>query len=154
MTTPIERLREYGYELPMPTAPVASYVPVQRTGNMLYISGQISVSADGTVTTGRLGETMNVVQGGNAAELCAVNLLAQIVHTAAVDLEKVVKIVKLTVFVASGPEFFEHHLVANGASNLLIGVLGDKGKHARSAIGVAGLPRAAAVEVEAIVEVA
>lgn len=153
MSTPIERLREYGYELPMPKAPVASYVPVTRTGNVLYISGQISIGADDQVVTGRLGENMNVVQGGNAAELCAVNVLAQIVHTAGIDLEKVVRILKLTVFVASDPEFFEHHLVANGGSNLLIGVLGDKGKHARSAIGVAALPRGAAVEIEAVVEV-
>jgi enamine deaminase RidA (YjgF/YER057c/UK114 family) len=153
MSTPIERLREYGYELPMPKAPVASYVPVTRTGNVLYISGQISIGADDQVITGRLGDNMNVVQGGNAAELCAVNVLAQIVHTAGIDLEKIVRILKLTVFVASDPEFYEHHLVANGGSNLLIGVLGDKGKHARSAIGVAALPRGAAVEIEAVVEV-
>jgi enamine deaminase RidA (YjgF/YER057c/UK114 family) len=151
---PIEKLRTYGYELPMPKAPVASYIPVSRVGKLIYVSGQISSAADGTVAEGRLGETMNVVQGGNAAELCAVNLLAQIVHTAGVQLEDIKQIVKLTVFVASGPEFAEQHLVANGASNLLIGVLGDAGKHARSAIGVAGLPRGAAVEVEAIVEVA
>jgi enamine deaminase RidA (YjgF/YER057c/UK114 family) len=154
MTTAIERLREYGYELPMPKAPVASYVPVVRTGNLIYISGQISISADDQVITGQLGDNMNVVQGGNAAELCAVNVLAQIVHTAGVDLEKVTRVVKLTVFVASAPDFYEQHLVANGGSNLIIGVLGDKGKHARSAIGVASLPRGAAVEIEAIVEVA
>lgn len=151
---PIEKLRTYGYELPMPKAPVASYVPVTRVGKLLYISGQISSAADGTVAEGRLGETMNVVQGGNAAELCAVNLLAQIVHTAGVQLEDIKQIVKLTVFVSSSPDFAEQHLVANGASNLLIGVLGDAGRHARSAIGVAGLPRSAAVEVEAIIEVA
>lgn len=154
MTTALERLREYGYELPMPKPPVASYVPVVRTGNVLYISGQISLDADQNVVTGRLGENMNVVQGGNAAELCAVNLLAQIVHVAGVDLEKVTRVVKLTVFVASAPDFFEQHLVANGGSNLIIGVLGDKGKHARSAIGVAALPRGAAVEIEGIIEVA
>jgi len=153
MTTPIERLRQYGYELPMPKPPVASYVPVTRTGNVIYISGQISITADDQVITGRLGENMNVVQGGNAAELCAVNVLAQIVHSAGVDLDKVTRILKLTVFVASAPEFYEQHLVANGGSNLIIGVLGDKGKHARSAIGVAALPRGAAVEIEAIVEV-
>ena len=153
MTTPIERLRQYGYELPMPKPPVASYVPVTRTGNVIYISGQISITADEQVITGRLGENMNVVQGGNAAELCAVNVLAQIVHSAGVDLDKVTRILKLTVFVASAPEFYEQHLVANGGSNLIIGVLGDKGKHARSAIGVAALPRGAAVEIEAIVEV-
>jgi len=154
MTTPIERLRQYGYELPQPKAPVASYIPIARVGNLIYVSGQISIGADDVVVEGKLGETMNVVQGGNAAELCAVNVLAQLVHTAGIRLEDVNKVVKLTVFVASSPEFTEQHLVANGGSNLIIGVLGDKGKHARSAIGVAALPRGAAVEIEAIVEVA
>lgn len=153
MTTPIEKLRQYGYELPQPKPPVASYVPITRVGNTIYVSGQISIGADDVVVTGTLGDTMNVVQGGNAAELCAVNVLAQLVHTAAIRLEDIKQIVKLTVFVASAPDFAEQHLVANGGSNLLIGVLGDKGKHARSAIGVAGLPRGAAVEIEAIVEV-
>lgn len=152
MTTPIEKLREYGYELPRPKPPVASYVPVTRTGNLLYVSGQVS-SNEGGVVTGLLGDTMNVVQGGNAAELAALNVLSQIVYSAGVDLGRVKRVVKLTVFVASAPDFYEHHLVANGASNLIIGVLGDKGKHARSAIGLAALPLGAAVEVEAIVEV-
>jgi enamine deaminase RidA (YjgF/YER057c/UK114 family) len=153
MTTPLEKLRQYGYELPHPKPPVASYVPVRRVGNILYVSGQISIDATDVVIEGRLGENMNVVQGGNAAELCAVNVLAQIVHTANVQLEDIVQMVKLTVFVASSSEFYEQHLVANGGSNLIIGVLGDKGKHARSAIGVPALPRGAAVEIEAIVEV-
>ena len=152
MTDPIEKLREYGYELLAPKAPVASYVPVSRSGNLLYISGQLS-SNDQGVVQGRLGDTMNVVQGGNAAELSAVNILAQIVHMAGVPLHEVKKIVKLTVLVASAPDFFEQHLVANGASNLLVGVLGDKGKHARAAFGVASLPLGAAVEIEAVVEV-
>lgn len=153
MTTPIEKLRAYGYELPRPKSPVASYVPVTRTGNLLYVSGQISSNEEGPVT-GLLGETMNVVQGGNAAELAALNVLAQIVHNGGVDLSAINRVVKLTVFVASTPEFFDHHLVANGASNLMIGVLGDKGKHARAAFGVAALPLGAAVEVEAIIEIA
>ena len=152
MTTAIDRLRDYGYELPTAGVPVASYVPVTRLGNLLYISGQISRSDEGVVT-GRLGENMNVVQGGNAAELAAVNLLAQIVSNGNTPLEKVRRLVKLTVFIASAPDFFEQHLVANGASNLLIGVLGESGRHARSAVGVAALPLGAAVEVEAIVEV-
>ena len=152
MTTPIEKLREYGYELPRPGAPVATYIPVTRTGNIIYISGQISRTDDGPVT-GRLGDTMNVVQGGNAAELAALGILAQIVYGAGVELTAVKQVLKLTVFVSSTPEFAEHHLVANGASNLIVGVLGDKGKHARSAIGMAALPLGAAVEVEAIVEV-
>lgn len=152
MTTPIEKLREYGYELPRPKPPVASYIPVTRTGNVIYVSGQISSTEAGPVT-GKLGETMNVVQGGNAAELAALNFLSQIVYSAGVELTAVKRVLKLTVFVASTPEFAEHHLVANGASNLIVGVLGEKGKHARSAIGMAALPLGAAVEVEGIVEV-
>ncbi|WP_421760046.1 RidA family protein [Devosia sp.] len=152
MTTPVEKLREYGYELPVPSAPVATYIPVTRTGNIIYVSGQIS-RTEGGVITGLLGDTMNVVQGGNAAELAAVNFLSQIVYSAGVELTKVKRVLKLTVFVASTPDFAEHHLVANGASNLIVGVLGDKGKHARSAIGMAALPLGAAVEVEGIVEV-
>jgi enamine deaminase RidA (YjgF/YER057c/UK114 family) len=152
MTTAIEKLRQYGYELPAAKAPVASYVPVTRSGNLLYISGQISTGENGVVT-GRLGETMNVVQGGNAAELAALNVLAQIVHNGGVDLDAIKRVLKVTVFVASTPDFTEHHLVANGGSNLIVGVLGDKGKHARAAIGVAALPLGAAVEIEAIVEI-
>jgi enamine deaminase RidA (YjgF/YER057c/UK114 family) len=151
MTTPLDRLRELGYELPTPRAPVASYIPVNRAGNVIYVSGQIS-SAETGVVAGKLGETMNVVQGQNAAELCAVNLLAQLVHGARADLETV-RILKLTVFVNSTQDFTEQHLVANGCSNLLVTVLGDRGKHARSAIGMAALPLGAAVEVEAIAEI-
>lgn len=151
MTTALDKLRQYGYELPMPKPPAASYIPVTRCGDVIYVSGQISSGAGGVVT-GKLGETMNVVQGGNAAELCAVNILSQIVHSAAVDLEKV-RFLKLTVFVNSTPDFTEQHLVANGCSNLLVGVLGDRGRHARSAIGMASLPLEAAVEAEAIVMV-
>lgn len=152
MTSPIEKLREYGYELPAPKAPVASYVPVARSGNLLYVSGQISANDQGVVT-GLLGDTMNVVQGGNAAELSALNVLSQIVHAAGVPLEDIKRIVKVTVLVASTPDFTEQHLVANGCSNLLVAILGEKGKHARAAFGVASLPFGAAVEIEAIVEV-
>jgi len=152
MTSPIEKLREYGYELPEAKPPVASYLPVTRTGNILYVSGQIS-SGDNGVVQGRLGETMNVVQGGNAAELAILNVLAQIVHNGGIDLDRIKRILKLTVLVASTPEFTEQHLVANGASNLLVGILGDRGKHARAAFGVASLPLGAAIEIEAVVEV-
>lgn len=152
MTSPHEKLREYGYELPAPKAPVASYVPVTRSGNLLYVSGQISSNEQGVVT-GLLGDTMNVVQGGNAAELAALNVLSQIVHSAGIPLEDIKRILKITVLVASTPDFTEQHLVANGASNLLVGVLGDKGKHARAAFGVTALPLGAAVEIEAVVEV-
>lgn len=152
MTDPIQKLREYGYELPAPKAPVASYVPVTRSDNLLYVSGQISSNENGVVT-GRLGETMNVVQGGNAAELAAVNILSQVVHMGGVPLHDIKRILKVTVLVASTPEFTEQHLVANGCSNLLVGVLGDKGKHARAAFGVTSLPLGAAVEIDAIIEV-
>jgi enamine deaminase RidA (YjgF/YER057c/UK114 family) len=151
MTTPLEKLRELGYELPTPSPPVATYVPVVRTGNILYISGQISRDDNGVVA-GRLGETMNVVQGGNAAELAALGVLAQIVHGAGVELTAVRRVLKLTVFVCSTPDFSEHHLVANGGSNLIVNVLGDAGKHARSAVGMVALPLGAAVEIEAVVE--
>ena len=152
MTSPLEKLREYGYELPTPKPPVASYVPVTRTGNLLYVSGQISANEQGVVT-GLLGDTMNVVQGANAAELAALHVLAQIVHSGGVPLEEIKRILKLTVLVASTPDFSEQHLVANGGSDLLVTVLGDRGKHARAAFGVAALPLGAAVEIEAVVEV-
>ncbi|MET3925340.1 RidA family protein [Devosia sp. 2618] len=152
MTSPIEKLREYGYELPAPKAPVASYVSVARSGNILYVSGQISAEANGVVT-GLLGDNMNVVQGGNAAELAAVNILSQVVHIGGVPLEDIKRVLKVTVLVASTPEFTEQHLVANGCSNLLVGVLGDKGKHARAAFGVVSLPFGAAVEIDAVIEV-
>ncbi|MBI4923408.1 MAG: RidA family protein [Devosia nanyangense] len=152
MSTPIEKLREYGYELTRPKPPVASYIPVTRSGNILYVSGQIS-STEAGVVTGLLGDTMNVVQGGNAAELAAVKVLSEIVYSGGVELSQIKRVLKLTVFVASTSEFAEQHLVANGASNLIVGVLGDVGKHARAAFGVASLPLGAAVEVEAIVEI-
>ncbi|HEV7292147.1 RidA family protein [Devosia sp. RR2S18] len=152
MTNAIERLREYGYELPAPKAPVASYVPVSRSGNILYVSGQISSNEAGVVM-GLLGDTMNVVQGANAAELAAINVLSQIANVGGVPLDEIKQILKVTVLVASTPDFTEQHLVANGCSNLLVTVLGDKGKHARAAFGVASLPFGAAVEIEAVVEV-
>lgn len=152
MNDPIEKLREYGYELPAPKPPVASYVPVTRSGNLIYVSGQISSDPNGPVQ-GRLGDNMNVVQGGNAAELCAVNIMAQVVHMAGIPLHEIKQVLKLTVLVASDPSFTEQHLVANGASNLFVGVLGDKGKHARAAFGVAALPFGAAVEIDAVIEV-
>ena len=152
MTGALERLREYGYELPAAKAPVASYVPVIQTGNLLYISGQISAGENGVVS-GRLGETMNVVQGANAAELAALNILAQIAHNGGVPLDAIKRVVKLTAYVNSTPDFTEHHLVANGGSDLIVNVLGDNGKHTRVAIGVPALPLGAAVEIDAVVEV-
>jgi enamine deaminase RidA (YjgF/YER057c/UK114 family) len=152
MTKALDRLRELGFELPRPKAPVASYVPFVKSGNLLFVSGQIS-TGDAGVVTGRLGDTLNVVQGGNAAELAALNLLSQVHYGADIPLDSIKRVVKLTIFVNATEAFTEHHLVANGVSNILAAILGDKGKHARSSIGVSGLPFGAAVEVEGIFEV-
>lgn len=152
--TPIEsKLAELGITLPTPTPPVANYVPVVRTGNLLFVSGQVSIDGTGTIATGKLGAGLDVEAGRAAAKLCAINILAQ-VKAAVGDLEKVVRVVKLVGFVNSAPDFTDHPKVINGASDLFVEVLGDKGRHARSAVGIAALPFNAAVEVEAVVEVA
>ncbi len=152
MSTPNEKLRDYGYELSRPAPPAANYVPVVRSGNILYVSGQISSNEQGVVE-GKLGDNMNVVQGANAAELCAVKIFSEIVYTGGIELTAIKRVLKLTVLVNSTLEFSEHHLVANGASNLIVNVLGDKGRHSRAAFGVAALPLGAAVEIEAVVEI-
>jgi enamine deaminase RidA (YjgF/YER057c/UK114 family) len=145
-----QKLAELGLELPKATAPAANYVPVTRSGNLLFVSGQISVGPDG-ITQGRLGDGMDVAAGQKAAELCALNILGQVADNASLD--SVVQVLKLTVLVASSPDFNEQHLVANGASDLLVKLLGEKGKHARAAFGVAALPRGAAVEIDAVIEI-
>lgn len=146
-----QNLKALGYDLPKPVAPLASYVPVTRTGNLLYVSGQLSVGPDGMIK-GQLGTSIDVAGAQKAAELCAVNILGQVAAITA--LENVTSVLKLTVLVASAPDFFEQHLVANGASDLFIKVLGDKAKHARAAFGVASLPLGAAVEIDAVIEIA
>lgn len=145
-----QKLAELGLELPKATAPAANYVPVTRSGNLLFVSGQISIGPDG-ITQGRLGDGMDVAAGQKAAELCALNILGQVADNASLD--SVVQVLKLTVLVASAPDFNEQHLVANGASDLLVKLLGEKGKHARAAFGVAALPRGAAVEIDAVIEI-
>ncbi len=152
MSSPDEKLTALGLKLPTPATPLAAYVPVVRTGNLLFISGQLSMDAQGIIK-GTLGIDMDVAQAQNAARTAALGVLAQIVHTANVPLAHVNQVVKLSIFVASAPDFFEHHLVANGASELIANVLGDKGKHARAAFGVGALPMGAAVELEAVIEV-
>ena len=145
-----QKLNDLGYNLPKPVAPLAAYVPVTRSGNLLFVSGQLSTGVDGLVK-GHLGKDIDVDAGKKAAELCAVNILGQI--AAITSLENVTSILKLTVLVASAPDFTEQHLVANGASELLINVLGEPAKHARAAFGVAALPLGAAVEIDAVVEI-
>lgn len=147
------RLAALGIELPPAPAPVANYVPTVLAGGLLFISGQIAKAGDGRIITGKLGGGMDVAAGRAAARVCALNLLAQ-AQAALGSLDRIRRIVKLTGFVAAVPAFTDHPAVMNGCSDLLVEVLGDKGRHTRSAVGVAGLPLDAAVEVEAIIEVA
>lgn len=154
MTTTIEgRLKALGLSLPNAPAPVANYVPTCVTGGLLFISGQVSRKADGDVITGKLGAGLEVATGREAAKVCALNILAQ-AKAALGSLDRIERVVKLTGFVNSAPTFVEHPQVVNGASDLLVELLGDKGRHTRSAVGVAALPGDAAVEVEAILAVA
>jgi enamine deaminase RidA (YjgF/YER057c/UK114 family) len=151
MTDLASRLAELGIELPEPAAPVAAYVPTVQVGNMLHISGQVSFEA-GSLLTGRLGEERDLDFGYRAARACGLMLLAQI-RKAMGSLDRVERIVKLGVFVNSAAGFTDQPKVANGASELMEQVFGEAGRHARSAVGVAGLPLNAAVEIDAIVAV-
>jgi enamine deaminase RidA (YjgF/YER057c/UK114 family) len=153
MTDPIlARLAELGIKLPEPAAPVASYVPAVEAGGTLYISGQLPFRADGSLITGRLGEDLDVAHGHEAAERCAVMLLAQLAKALG-TLDRVERIVKLGAFVASERHFTDQPKVANGASELMERVFGEAGRHARSAVGVPVLPLGAAVEIDAIVAI-
>ncbi|MGQ3671701.1 RidA family protein [Xanthobacter sp. TB0136] len=154
MTSSVEKkLAELGITLPQPVAPLANYVPFTRVGNLLFISGQLPRDADGKLITGHLGADVDVTTGQAAAKLCAIHLLAQ-VRAAIGDLDKLVRVTKLTAFVNSTPDFYDQASVVNGCSDFLVEALGDKGRHARSAVGIAALPLNAAVEIEAIVQVA
>lgn len=148
------RLAELGLTLPTPPPPVASYVPFVTAGKLVFVSGQICF-ADGKVSaTGKLGAEVDLETGVRAARDCAINLLAQAKAACGGDLGRLARCVKLTAFVASAPGFTDQPKVVNGCSELIGDVMGDAGKHARSAVGVAVLPLDAAVEVEAIFELA
>ena len=147
------KLRELGVALKSAPAPVANYVPFVRTGNMLVVSGQLCFDGDGKLAaTGKLGGGVSIEDGQKAARACAVNLLAQ-VKAAIGDLDKVVRVVRLGGFINSAPDFLDGPKVMNGASELMVGAFGDKGRHARTTVGVAVLPADAAVEVEGMFEV-
>jgi enamine deaminase RidA (YjgF/YER057c/UK114 family) len=148
-----KRLTDLGVTLPAAAAPAANYVPYALTGKLLFTAGQLPLKDGKLQAAGLLGRDIDTAAGREGAKYCAINILAQ-VKAAIGDLEKIVRVVKITVFVASTADFTEQHLVANGTSDFLVAVLGDRGKHARSAVGVASLPLNAAVEVEAVVEVA
>jgi len=146
------RLSELGLVLPAAAAPVAAYVPTVEVGGLLHISGQLPFAEDGSLITGRLGEDVTAEAGAAAATRCGLMLLAQI-KAALGNLDRVERIVKLGVFVSSAATFTSQPQVANGASQLMVDVFGDAGRHARSAVGVPVLPLGAAVEVDAIVAV-
>jgi enamine deaminase RidA (YjgF/YER057c/UK114 family) len=146
------RLKELGLELPPAPNPVANYVPFLLAGNLLFISGQISKTGDGRLIAGRVGDTLSVEDGVEAAKTCALNLLAQ-AQAALGNLDRIAQVPRLTGFVNAGPDFTDHPKVINGASDLMVAVLGDKGRHTRAAVGVSGLPVGAAVEVDAIFSV-
>jgi enamine deaminase RidA (YjgF/YER057c/UK114 family) len=147
-----KRLAQLGIELPQPNPPVANYVPYVRHGDLLHIAGQVSLDASGGIR-GVVGQEVDLETGRRAARLCAINLLAQIKAACEGDLARVVRVVKLTGFVQAGPDFFEIPQVVNGASDLMVEVFGDAGRHARSAVGVFRLPLNFAVEVDAVVAV-
>ena len=149
-----QKLAAEGIILAEPRSPIANYVPFVRSGNLLFVSGQVCMQADGKlIAKGKLGAGVTVEQGAAAARGCAVNLLAQ-VKMALGDLDKVARVVRLGGFVNATPDFLDGPKVLNGASDLMVAAFGDKGRHARTTVGVAALPSDAAVEVEGIFEVA
>jgi enamine deaminase RidA (YjgF/YER057c/UK114 family) len=147
-----KRLNDMGVTLPAAAAPAANYVPFVRSGNLLFPSGQLPMKDGKLAVTGLLGRDLDVAAGKEAARLCAINILAQ-AKAALGDLEKIRRLVKINIYVASSPDFTEQHLVGNGASDFFAEVLGERGKHARVAVGMAALPLNAAVEIESILEV-
>ncbi len=151
MTDVHARLAELGLELPEAAAPVAAYVPTVTAGGLMHVSGQLPFK-DGVVMTGRLGEDRDLAYGQEAAERCGLMVVAQI-EKALGGFDRVDRIVKLGVFVNSAPSFTEQPQVANGASELMEKLFGEAGRHARAAVGVAVLPRGAAVEIDAIIAV-
>ena len=146
------RLAELGVTLPDAPAPAANYVPFVKVGNTVYVSGQISSGPDGMIT-GKLGDTMGIEDGAAAARSCAISLLAQVKAACEGDIERLVRVVKLTGFVNSTADFGDQPKVINGASDFLVEALGDAGRHSRSAVSAASLPFGVAVEVEGIFEV-
>lgn len=149
-----ERLAQLGIILPAAAAPAGNYVPYVISGNLIFTAGQITMRDGKIEFIGKLGQDFGIKEGAEAAKLCGINILAQVKAALGGDLNRVVRIVKLVGFVNSLPDFTDQPAVVNGASDLMVEVFGEKGKHARSAVGASSLPRGVAVEVEAIVEFA
>ena len=147
-----QKLKEMGIELPTPSQPIATYVSAVRTGNLIFLAGKGPSKPDGSYITGKPGKDLTVQQGYDAARLVAINQLAAL-KAAIGDLDKVKRVVKVLGMVNSDPDFKDHSKVINGFSDLIVAVFGDKGKHARSSVGMCSLPNNMAVEIELIVEV-
>ncbi len=147
------RLKELGITLPASVPPAANYVPWVRTGNLVFVAGQIPVQDGRDLNSGKLGAGVSVEQGQAAARLCAINILAQVKGALEGDLDRVRRCVRLTGFVNSAPDFGDQPKVVNAASDLMVEVFGEAGRHARAAVGCAALPRNVSVEVDAIFEV-
>ena len=149
-----DRLRALGIALPAPPAPVASYVPFTLHGGQVFISGQIPLLDGALKYVGKLGADLSLEQGQAAAQLCAINVIAQLRAACGGNLDRVTACLRLGVFVNTAPDYTKHPEVANGASDLIAAVFGDAGRHARAAVGVASLPRGVAVEVDAVFAIA
>ena len=147
-----ETLSKLGVNLPEAPAPAANYVPYVQVGDMLYVSGQISIGPEGLIK-GKLGSDMTTEQGAEAAKICAINLLSQVKAACGGDLDRLIRVVKLTGFVNSTADYTDQPAVINGASNLLGEALGEAGKHARAAVSAAALPLGVAVEIEGIFQI-
>lgn len=147
------RLEQIGVTLPQTTTPLANYVPTRTVGGQLYVSGQVPAEAGKDKFTGKLGADYGIEEGQAAARLCAINLVAQVNAALDGDLDRVVSVVRLGGFINAVPDFTDHPKVLNGASDFMVEVFGDAGRHARAAVGVYSLPRNVPVEVDAIFEV-
>lgn len=146
------RLQELGITLPAPVAPVATYVPYVASGNLIFISGQISI-ANGALIKGQVGADLDLEASIEAARACGLNLIAQLKAALNGDLDRVRRVVKLVAFVNSAPDFFDQPKVANGCSDLMVAIFGDAGRHARAAVGAPSLPLGAAVEIDGVFEI-
>lgn len=153
MATVESRLKTLGITLSTPPKPVASYVPYTISGNQVFVSGQVPVSDGALKYVGRLGVDFSVEVGQAAAQLCAINILSVLRDACEGDLERVVRCLKVNVFVNATPDYDKQPEVANGASDLFVAVFGEAGKHARAAVGMGSLPRGVAVEVDAVFEI-
>lgn len=147
------RLQELGIALPDAPAPAANYVPAACSGSLIFVAGQLPMEGGKPQFLGKLGRELQTADGQKAARLCALNIVAQLRAALGGDLDKVKRIVRVGGFVNAVPDFTDHPQVVNGASDVLVQIFGDAGKHARAAVGVSSLPRGVAVEVEAVAEV-